>query len=396
MILREIYLNKIAKFIDEEEIKVITGVRRCGKTYFLKQIIEKLKLNGIRDENIIYIPFETSIYDNIKTYSDLNEYIFGKCESISGKVYLFFDEIQLFADWEKSINAYRIDLDCDIYITGSNSNLLSGQLATLLSGRYVTLNLFPLSFNEILGYYDGRKDEISIFNEYVRYGGFPRILRFDEDEKEYFLEDIYNAIVLKDIIYKNEVRDADFLDRFIKFMLSNIGQVFSVSSIQKYLKHERIDLSLHTTKTYLNQSMDAFIFYRVPRQDLKNKKILTVNEKYYCVDLGFYNVQNAINKSRGAMLENIVFLELKRRGFKVSVGNINNLEIDFVAQKANKTMYIQVSESILDENTRIREFKSLEKVKDNYPKYVLSLDSWDYSQNGIIHKNIIDFLKEEW
>ena len=400
MIIRESYLKKIRKFIDEEEIKVITGLRRSGKTYFLKQIMNELKENGINNSNIIYLPLESAKYDTIKNHKDLNNLIFNKTKDIKGKIYLFFDEIQLINDWQKSINSYRIDLDADIYLTGSNSQILSGELATLLSGRYIKIEIYPFSFNEILEYKKIKfgeislSDETKIFNEYVKYGGLPRTLNFDEEEKIDYLSDIYSTIVLKDIISKNNIRDIAFLERLIKFMIVNTGEIFSINSIRKYLKHEGISVSTNTISNYLKQIEDAYILIKSKREEIKTKKILTTNEKYYCIDPGFYELQTGLNKSRGKILENIVFLELLRRKYKITIGNIDGLEVDFICRKPNKTIYIQVSEIILDETTRNREFRSLEKINDNYPKYVLTLDNWDYSKNGIIHLNIINFLKD--
>jgi len=400
MIIRESYLKKIRKFIDEEEIKVITGLRRSGKTYFLKQIMNELKENGINNSNIIYLPLESAKYDTIKNHKDLNNLIFNKTKDIKGKIYLFFDEIQLINDWQKSINSYRIDLDADIYLTGSNSQILSGELATLLSGRYIKIEIYPFSFNEILEYKKIKfgeislSDETKIFNEYMKYGGLPRTLNFDEEEKIDYLSDIYSTIVLKDIISKNNIRDIAFLERLIKFMIVNTGEIFSINSIRKYLKHEGISVSTNTISNYLKQIEDAYILIKSKREEIKTKKILTTNEKYYCIDPGFYELQTGLNKSRGKILENIVFLELLRRKYKITIGNIDGLEVDFICRKPNKTIYIQVSESILDETTRNREFRSLEKINDNYPKYVLTLDNWDYSKNGIIHLNIINFLKD--
>ena len=399
-IIRESYLKKIRKFIDEEEIKVITGLRRSGKTYFLKQIMNELKEKGINDSNIIYLPLESAKYDTIKNYKDLNNLIFNMTKDIKGKIYLFFDEIQLINDWQKSINSYRIDLDADIYLTGSNSQILSGELATLLSGRYIKIEIYPFSFNEILEYKKIKfgeislSDETKIFNEYMKYGGLPRTLNFDEEEKIDYLSDIYSTIVLKDIISKNNIRDIAFLERLIKFMIVNTGEIFSINSIRKYLKHEGISVSTNTISNYLKQIEDAYILIKSKREEIKTKKILTTNEKYYCIDQGFYELQTGFNKSRGKILENIVFLELLRRKYKITVGNIDGLEVDFICRKPNKTIYIQVSESILDETTRNIEFRSLEKINDNYPKYVLTLDNWDYSKNGIIHLNIINFLKD--
>ena len=399
MIKRKLYFEKINKFIDEEEVKVICGVRRCGKTVFLKQIIEELitKYN-VNSENIFYFSLESAQYSKIKNYQDLNDYIFKKTKNIKGKIYLFFDEIQMIENWERSINAYRIDLDADIYITGSNSKLLSGELSSLLSGRFIKIEMYPFSFNEVISYYNERNIKIhedKLFNHYLKYGGLPRVLNFEEEEKIAYLEDIYSTIVLKDIILRNNIRDVNFLEHLIKFMIVNSGHLFSINSIRKYLKHDNISVSTNTIGNYLNYMVDAYILLKAPREEIKTKKILSSNEKYYSIDSGFYEIQSGIQKSRGQLIENIVYLELIRRNYKVTVGNINKVEVDFVCKKNNIIKYIQVSETIMDETTRKHEFNSLKQIKDNYPKYILTLDNWDYSKDGIKHINIIDFLKNE-
>lgn len=399
LIPRETYLKKIRKLINQEEIKVIMGVRRCGKTTLLKLIISELKENGVNDENIIHINFESSKYDEIKNYKDLNEYIFKKTETIKGKVYLFFDEIQMVDEWEKSINAYRIDLDSDIYITGSNSKLLSGELSTLLSGRYRQIIVYPFSYKEILQYLKTQqltyKSEMDVFEKYLTYGGFPNVLKYDLDDKEGYLDDIYNSIVIKDVISKNKIKNVDFLERFLKFIISHIGKTFSSRSISKYLKSDNVSLSPLTINNYLNYAIKAFILIKIPREDIKEKKLLTVNEKYYVVDLGFYHIQRGINTNMGQVLENIVLLELLQRGYEITVGKIKDLEVNFVCKKPNETVYIQVAQTVANEETLKRELKPLKLINDNYKKYLLTLDVLNYSNEGIIHENIIEFLKKE-
>ena len=399
LIPRETYLKKIRKLINQEEIKVIMGVRRCGKTTLLKLIISELKENGVNDENIIHINFESSKYDEIKNYKDLNEYIFKKTETIKGKIYLFFDEIQMVDEWEKSINAYRIDLDSDIYITGSNSKLLSGELSTLLSGRYRQIIVYPFSYKEILQYLKTQqltyKSEMDVFEKYLTYGGFPNVLKYDLDDKEGYLDDIYNSIVIKDVISKNKIKNVDFLERFLKFIISHIGKTFSSRSISKYLKSDNVSLSPLTINNYLNYAIKAFILIKIPREDIKEKKLLTVNEKYYVVDLGFYHIQRGINTNMGQVLENIVLLELLQRGYEITVGKIKDLEVDFVCKKPNETVYIQVAQTVANEETLKRELKPLKLINDNYKKYLLTLDVLNYSNEGIIHENIIEFLKKE-
>ncbi|MGV8133057.1 MULTISPECIES: ATP-binding protein [Methanobrevibacter] len=399
MIKRKFYLEKIVKLIDTEDIKVITGVRRCGKTVLLKQIIDELENRGIASENIIYMSFESSKYKNIRNDDDLDEFIFSKTNNLNGKIYLLFDEIQKVKNWEVSLNSYRVDLECDIYITGSNSQLLSGELATLISGRYISINMLPFSFKELIQYYDEMHeniDEIKLFEQYLSYGGFPGLLNYENEEKEKYLYDLYSTIVLNDILYKNKVKDLDLLERLMEFMISNIGQLFSANSISKYIKNENRKTTPHTIINYMDYARNAFIFYQIKRENIKQKKKLLISDKYYLVDSGFYFIFNgSTQRNWGQLLENIVFLELIRQGYSITIGKIQDLEVDFVCRKANQIKYIQVSQSILDENTRKREFKSLEKISDSYPKYVISMDSFDFSANGIIHLNIIDFLKSE-
>lgn len=399
MIKRKFYLEKIVKLIDTEDIKVITGVRRCGKTVLLKQIIDELENRGIASENIIYMSFESSKYKNIRNNDDLDEFIFSKTNNLNGKIYLLFDEIQKVKNWEVSLNSYRVDLECDIYITGSNSQLLSGELATLISGRYISINMLPFSFKELIQYYDEMHeniDEIKLFEQYLSYGGFPGLLNYENEEKEKYLYDLYSTIVLNDILYKNKVKDLDLLERLMEFMISNIGQLFSANSISKYIKNENRKTTPHTIINYMDYARNAFIFYQIKRENIKQKRKLLISDKYYLVDSGFYFIFNgSTQRNWGQLLENIVFLELIRQGYSITIGKIQDLEVDFVCRKANQIKYIQVSQSILDENTRKREFKSLEKISDSYPKYVISMDSFDFSANGIIHLNIIDFLKSE-
>lgn len=399
MIKRKFYLEKIVKLIDTEDIKVITGVRRCGKTVLLKQIIDELENRGIASENIIYMSFESSKYKNIRNDNDLDEFIFSKTNNLNGKIYLLFDEIQKVKNWEVSLNSYRVDLECDIYITGSNSQLLSGELATLISGRYISINMLPFSFKELIQYYDEMHeniDEIKLFEQYLSYGGFPGLLNYENEEKEKYLYDLYSTIVLNDILYKNKVKDLDLLERLMEFMISNIGQLFSANSISKYIKNENRKTTPHTIINYMDYARNAFIFYQIKRENIKQKRKLLISDKYYLVDSGFYFIFNgSTQRNWGQLLENIVFLELIRQGYSITIGKIQDLEVDFVCRKANQIKYIQVSQSILDENTRKIEFKSLEKISDSYPKYVISMDSFDFSANGIIHLNIIDFLKSE-
>lgn len=403
MVKRKLYLDKIRKLMDKEEVKIITGVRRSGKTYLLKQVIEELKEKGIPDENIIYISFESSKYRKIKNDEELDEIVFNLTKNIKGKIYLFFDEIQRVKNWEESINSYRIDLDSDIYVTGSYSNLLNGINRTLLSGRYIRIHIYPFSYKELLEYYKEEKgslltynEELNIFNNYLSFGGFPGLLKYeDNDEKLDYLSDIYDSIMLKDILDIEKIGTTELFERLMEFMISNIGQLFSATSISKYLKSEKRNISTSTVLNYIRYATNALLLYQTKREDLIGKKILNVSEKYYVVDPGFYYLFNDVSKRNlGSLLENIIYLEFKRRNYDVTIGKVYDLEVDFICKKPGKKMFVQVSNSILDEKTMEREFKSLRKIKESYPKYILTMDTVDLSQEGIIHMNIMEFLKD--
>ena len=396
MLKRKYYLDILRTYRNTDEIKVICGIRRCGKTVLLKQLIDDLIQDGIPGENIFFISFESSKYRHIKDDFQLDNLIHEKCGAVDGKIYLLFDEIQQVKNWELSINSYRVDYDADIYISGSNSTLLSGELVTLLSGRYITLNIFPFSFREYLEYY--RNEGISeneLFNQYLCYGGFPGLLNYDDDGKINLLYDLYSTIILNDVLYRSNIKDFDLLKRLMEFMISNIGQTFSATSISKYLKNER-KTTPATIINFLGYIVNAFILYQVKREDIKLKKKLLVSDKYYVIDPGFYYIFNdESQRNWGQLLENIVFIELIRRGYKVNIGKVNDLEIDFVCYKANNKKYIQVSESVTDSKTRERELNPLKKLDDNYPKYLITNDNQNFSSDGIIHLNIIDFLKSD-
>ena len=398
-ITRKLYLDKLDKLIDNPLIKVIIGVRRSGKTFLLKSIQQKLINSGIKQENIIYISFESMNYDEITDHKKLNEHIKKRTQNLNGKIYFLFDEIQNVKNWEKSINAYRVDFDSDIYITGSNSNLLSGELSTMLSGRYIELKVFPFSFKEVLEYKkitNKNVDKNKVFQEYFKFGGFPEIMQIDNSLKENYLDSLYDSIILRDIISRHDIRDVDMLKRLLNFIIENAGQTFSANSISKYFKKEKRNVSVNKIANYLEYTQNSNMIYKCQREDLIGKKVLSLLEKYYIVDQGlYYRLPKRKNKNYGQILENIVYIELLRRDYKINIGKVENLEVDFVCQKNDKNIYVQVSESIIDENTRKREFKPFEKIKDYYPRYIITNDNLDYSENGIIHLNIIDFLLGE-
>lgn len=402
MIKRELYLDKIRRLINTEPIKIITGVRRSGKTYLLHSIKEELIEQGISKENIFLISFESQKYNKIQNFMELDVCVNNLIKNTSGKIYLLFDEIQNIVGWEKSINSYRVDFDCDIYITGSNSELLSGELATLIAGRYFHIDVYPFSFKEFLQYkkeinsIDVKNKELQLFNEYVKYGGMPSLQQVQDIDKFSYLEDIYSTILLKDIISRHNLRNAEILNRILTFIISNIGQPVSANGISKYLKHENLKVSADTVLNYLSFSKNACFIHEAKKENLKGKKVLKTNGKYYLVDHGFN--QAIIGKdmeNTGQILENIVYIELLRRGYDVKVGDINGREVDFVCNKADRKIYIQVAYLLSGKETVKREFGSLRAIGDDYEKYVLSMDNLDFSNAGIKHMNIIEFLKND-
>jgi len=401
MIKRELYLNQIKRLIDKEPIKIITGVRRSGKTYLLKSIQDELENRGIKKENIFLISFESMKYNKIENFKQLDECIINLTKNTKGKVYLLFDEIQNVENWEKSINACRVDLDCDIYITGSNSELLSGEMATLISGRYYQINIYPFSFAEFIQY----KKEIEkidttdlekLFKEYVEYGGMPPIQQVAVQDKYSYLGDIYNTILLKDIVTRHNIRNSDMLNRILDYVIMNLGKNFSAGNIVKYMKHERRKISKDTILDYLLYSKNACFIHQVPREDIKGKKVLQHNEKYFLVDHGFYQAKYGEIENIGSILENIVYIELLRRGYDIKIGMINEKEIDFVCTRDKEKLYIQVTYQLENDNTIEREFSGLAKINDNFDKYVLSMDKIDFSGSGLKHRNIIDFLTSDY
>lgn len=400
MIIREKYLNKMISLKDTEFIKVITGVRRSGKSTLMLMFKDYLLNNGIKEENIIHINFESAIYDEIKNYKDLYNYV--KNHIKKDKVYLLLDEVQNVESWEKAINSFKVDFNIDIYITGSNAYLLSSELSTLLSGRYIEIKMFPLSFKEYLIFNNYNTDNIEDkFNEYLKYGGLPAItLIKDNDELVIsYLNDIYNTIVKKDIIDRNNIKDTALLENIIKYLVNNIGCTISSSKISNYLNSNKItEKSNHQTiNNYLNMLEKSYIVYKADRTDIKNKTLLKTLGKYYVSDTGIKNIISGYrNIDEGHLLENIVYLELLRRGYRVNIGKTNNYEVDFVAENSNQIKYYQVTKTLLNDEVKTKELRSLENIEDNYEKIILTIDksiSNDY--NGIKVINIIDFLLEE-
>jgi len=401
MIKREKYIRKIEKYIDLELVKVITWIRRCGKTYFMKQIIDLIiEKKSVKKENIIYIDKEDLSFDFIKDYSDLYEYIEEKTKKINWKVYLFIDEIQDIIEWEKTIRNYVKNEKFDIYITGSNSNLLSWELSTFLTWRYIEFHIYPLNFQEFLEFRNtwdnNTKQE---FKNYIKYGGLPAIHRIEfSDELIYsYISWVFNSILFKDVVTRYNIRNAGLLLDVFKFLWDNIWNIVSSKNISTYLKNEKINLSLDTIREYLWYFQNTFLLNKVKRYDIKWKKILEIYEKYYLWDLWFKNYllwyrENDIWQH----LENIVYLELLIRWYNVDIWKIGDLEVDFIAKKDWKIEYFQVTYLLASESTIKREFWVFEKIKDNYPKIVLSMDEFfTQNYNWIERKNIIDWCLEK-
>ena len=400
MLKRDEYIKKIVPFIDKDVIKVLTGIRRSGKSVMLKLLMEELKNRGINQNQFIYINFENLKYRNLKNYERLYDFILNKVDDKYKSYYIFLDEIQEVEEWERCVNSLRVDeeLRFDIYITGSNAKLLSGELSTYLAGRYIEFIVYPFSFKEFFEIIQEKNQEIKVkeaFQKYVKFGGMPFLhnLDYNFEASMQYLQDLYASIILKDITQRNNIRDTDLLERIINYVVMNIGNTFSATSISKFFKSENRKVAIETILNYIKACEEAFLVYRVARNDLLGKKILNVNEKYYIADHGIREaIMENNQKNINQVLENIVYFEMLRRGYNIKIGKVDNLEVDFVCKKNDETIYIQVSYLLASEDTKEREFSVLENIKDNYPKYVLSMDEFDMSRNGIKHVNLIEFL----
>lgn len=404
MVIRERYMRKIRDFMDKPVVKVITGMRRSGKSALLELTRQELLNRGIKEENIVFLNFESLRYEALKNYRALYDEVMARAENWEGRGYILLDEIQEVNGWEQAINSFRVDLDCDLYVTGSNARLLSGELATLLAGRYVEIQVYPLSFGEYLDFAAGNPEEEEQarqeqFANYLRYGGLPGIhqMQWDEGVVMQYLQDIYNSVLLKDVIARNNIRDAELLERIAIYLMDNVGNTFSAKSITDFLKSQGRKLSRDTVQSYLRALEQAFLIHRVPRFDLKGKRILETQEKYYLSDLGLrHSVIGYRDNDIAGVLENIVYLELVRRGYSVAIGKQGVAEVDFVADKGDQRLYIQVCYVLTPENTE-REFKPLETISDNYEKLVLSMDALlPINRGGIRQRNIIEFLLDDW
>ena len=400
MIVRERYMRQIRDFMDKPVVKIITGMRRCGKSALLELTRQELLGRGVGEQNIIYINFESLRYEALKDYKALYAKISEQGEKVTGKLYVLLDEIQEVNAWEQVINSLRVDFDCDIYVTGSNAKLLSGELATLLAGRYVEIRVYPLDFQEYLYFAATNADEVQLsrqeqFANFLRFGGLPGIhqMKWEEERIMQYLHDIYNSVLLKDVIARNKIRDTALLESIVLYLMDNIGNTFSAKTISDFLKSQGRKLSAETVYNYLKALESAFLIHKVVRFDIKGRRILETQEKYYLSDLGLrHAVMGYQDNDIAGVLENIVYLELLRRGWSVNIGKQDVAEVDFVANRTDERLYVQVCYVLTPENTE-REFAPLEAINDNYEKIVLSTDTLlRINRGGIRQKNIMDFL----
>lgn len=397
MIYRGMYVDRIMAYVDTPFVKILTGVRRCGKSTILKMLIEKLKERGVPEKCIVsrrYDSMEYTDMDAKQMYVDLKEQLSDK-----GRTYLFLDEMQEISGWEKVVNSLASDYDVDIYVTGSNSRMMSSEISTYLTGRYISFRIFTLSFKEYLTFkaeYDKVDDPQSELANYIRLGGFPatHLKKYTDDEVYTIVRDIYNSTVFSDIVKRGQVRKVDQLERVVKYTLNNIGNTFSSKSISDYLKSEQRSLDNETVLSYLEKLEKAYLLYRCSRYDLQGKEILKTQEKFYAADTSLrYSVLGYNEDSVASSLENVVYLELCRRGYTVNVGKTGDGEIDFVATRQNEKIYVQVTQRIESEATERREYSRLLDIKDNYPKFVLSTDEFaGGNYEGIKTMHIADFL----
>lgn len=401
MINRPMYTEKIMTYVDTPFVKILTGVRRCGKSTILKMIMEELRQRGIAEDCILHYNFDSLEHEKLKTPEALFTEI-KRHFTANDKIYLFLDEIQEVKSWEKVVNSLMTDHDVDIYVTGSNSRMMSSEISTYLTGRYVSFRIYPLSFAEYLVFrklYTEVGDAHSELLRYLRYGGFPatHLQNYAYEDTYTIVRDIYNSTIFTDIVRRNQIRKVDQLERIVRFVFDNVGRTFSASSISKYLKSENRNLDIETIYSYLSKLESAYIIHRCSRYDIQGKEILKTQEKFYLADSAFrYSVLGYTPDSVAAMLENLVYLELRRRGYDVYVGKLDKAEIDFIATRQENKLYIQVTQQIGSPETEQREYGRLLDIRDNYPKYVLRTDAFaDGNYEGIKTMHIADFLLSE-
>lgn len=396
MVIRKLYLERIRPFYNSEMVKVITGIRRCGKSTIMRQIIEELKENGVSEHKIIYINFEDYKYRKISTPDNLYQYVEERIIE-EGKYYLFFDEIQNVNEFELVINSFRSTHDTSIFITGSNSKLLSGELATHLSGRTISFRIMPFNFKEYCEFMkqENRDKPVEeLLNDYMMWGGFPLVCKAeDSNSKEVLLSNIYDSVVLKDIMMRNKIASPVILEKVLEYMVANSSTTISGNAIASTLTDEYQKVSPPTVYDYIRYITEACICDKVSRYDIRGKKVLAYEEKTYVSDLGFFHIKkNRVKDEYNYIIETICYNELVARGYNVYIGKTYKSEVDFIAQKGNKKFYIQASYLLSDKSTVEREFGAYQSIDDNYPKFVISMDKLTLSREGIMHLNLIDFL----
>jgi predicted AAA+ superfamily ATPase len=397
MIYRPMYVDKIMRYADAPFVKILTGVRRCGKSTILKMIMEELKKRGISDKQLLIYRFDSMEYEDMTAKEMFNEIKSKLCDG--EKTYLFLDEVQEIKHWEKVVNSLASDYDVDIYVTGSNSRMMSSEIETYLTGRYIAFRIYTLSFSEYLTFkkeYSDVKAPREELAEYIRLGGFPatHLQKYSEDEVYTIVRDIYNSTIFSDIVKRNQVRKVDQLERIVKFAFDNVGKTFSAKSISDYLKSERRTIDNETVYNYLEKLENAYILYRCSRYDIRGKELLKTQEKFYLADTALrYSVLGFTMTSVAAMLENVVYLELRRRGYSVNIGKTADGEIDFIAKKQSEKLYVQVTREITSPETEQREYSRLLEIRDNYPKYLLTTDNFaGGNYKGIKTMHVADFL----
>lgn len=397
MLKREIYLSRIRGFYDSDLVKILVGIRRCGKSVILKQIMDELREKNIDENHIIYVNFEFIEFEELQNYKKLNEYIKEKIVD-KNKYYVFLDEIQKVEKFEDVVNSLRASIEnISIFITGSNSKLLSNEISTVLSGRYVLFNIYPLSYKEFIELTNKNGNLEETFWDFVKWGGLPNRTQFtDESNIKDYLHSVFDSIILRDVVERLGLKDTVLFDLLLQYVVDTTGRQFSAENVIKFLKNEGKSVSTETVYIYLDALCKALMIKKIYRYDIHGKAILKTLNKYYMTDLGIAQIKNnnfEINKSFA--IENVVYNELLERGYDVYIGKTKDGEIDFIATRTDEKVYIQVTYLLESEKVQNREFGAFKEIEDNYPKYVLSLDKTDFSRNGIIHKNIIDWLLEK-
>ena len=395
LIERKEYLDFLIKLKDKNIIKVVTGIKRCGKSTLFELYKKYLFENGVKDEQIISLNFENPSDMKFSDWKDLYNYVNDKIDS-KKMYYVFLDEVQILEHFEKAVAGLFLNKNIDLYVTGSNSYMLSGELATYLTGRYMQIHMLSLSFSEFLEYY-GKENELKKYNTYIENGGFPYLLNLDNNNDliRNYLDGIYNTILLKDVVSRNNVKDTLILESIVKFLFDNIGQIVSTNKISATLNSNNRKNSVNTIESYLSYLLDSYLIYKVSRYDIKGKEYLKTGDKYYVCDLGLRNYLLGGIKDLGSILENVIFLELKRKGYQIYIGKYDDLEVDFVLKNNDGIKYVQVALSVRDEKTLARELNVLKKIKDNYPKYLITLDYDKVDHEGIRQIPALEFLTGE-